>query len=139
MDVHTFLFVPIYALTSPLESQNLLVGASLLTGWVWACPCGEDAGLWQANSGLVDEGRVGGSLPGLLLTSVSLKIHFPRDFRSYPSFVGWLLVLVLVISHASRAHHPTFNSNSNTEHAKNPNKKTTKVERPTRTRTCLRT
>ena len=57
-----------YALISPLEPQNSLVGALLLAGWVWARLRGVDADLLQTNSGLVDEGRLGRGLPGLLLT-----------------------------------------------------------------------
>jgi len=65
----TCLSLSTYALISPLEPQNSLVAALLLAGWVWARLRGVDADLLQTNSGLVDEGRLGGWLSGLLLTS----------------------------------------------------------------------
>jgi len=45
-----------YALLSPIESQNSLVGALLHIGWVWARLRGEDVELsfYRQNSGLVD-------------------------------------------------------------------------------------
>ena len=59
-----------YLLISLLESQNTMVGVFFLTGWFRARLRGEDIDLRQANSGLIDEGRLGGTLSGILLTSL---------------------------------------------------------------------
>jgi len=68
MDLHVFLWRLMHL--SRHEPQNSLAGALLLTRWVWARLLGEDVDLWQTDSGLVDKGRLGGGLYGLLLTSL---------------------------------------------------------------------